>query len=753
MDRPVIPSEERTTPPNPSLPPDESPPKQLAPCEQFALFVRTVYKPSELAEIRVLPRGTSLFKSPEQLILQYDSLKIANESGQNIYIGAMPRDHEGDKKDDDISHGHAAWADFDHITREVVVERFRQHGLPPPTMLVHSGNGIHVWWRFTTAILAQELSALVRDLADMLDSDKKVYNRSRIMRAPGFKNVKDPANHKPCYILEVRPGALDFNVFRALVPVIDRNRKAPSVAVPHKLERIPEGQRNNTLTSLAGTLRRRGLETDEILSLLFSINDGRCNPPLGEAEVRAIAISVGKYESAIPLAVAVDQDRYPLNEIGDGRRLADACRNDSRYCPGFKVWLCFNGIRWSKEDGEMERRAKSVALSLKDLADAVEEKELKKEILRHYKSSTRGAIVREMMRLAESEPGMSINADQLDRNLMLFNTKSGTIDLETGNLRPHDREDFITKISPVVYDENAECPLWINFLNEIMGGDEELVEYLQYVIGYCLTGDTGERVFFIFFGTGANGKSTLVETLRLIFGDYAARSHISTFMVKRAENGPSNDIARLQGKRLVTASESEKGQRLSESRVKDITGNEVIPARFLYQEHFEFRPEFKIILSSNYKPVVADSDPAIWSRIRLIPFNVSIPEEKRDHKLGEKLLKEAPGILRWAVEGCLKWQAHGLPSPKAVREATGVYRDESDLVRKFLSECCELLPSNRTPLSDLFADFLRWAEDSEVTPVGKKDLGERLKKMGYHQTKSGDTRYWLGIGLGHADTP
>ncbi|MEC1197638.1 phage/plasmid primase, P4 family, partial [Bacillus paralicheniformis] len=236
---------------------------------------------------------------------------------------------------------------------------------------------------------------------------------------------------------------------------------------------------------------------------------------------------------------------------------------------------------------------------------------------------------------------------------------------------PHDRDLLFTKISPIAYQSDADCPNWKAFLESIFIDDRgapnyEIIDFMQKAIGYSLTGDTTEQVMFFLFGNGRNGKSTFINTVQHLFGDYGRQTNSDTFIKKKNDSAINNDIARLDGARFVSAVESEEGQQLSESLVKQITGGEKMSARFLRQEYFEFTPEFKVFFTTNHKPIVKGSDEGIWRRIRLIPFTVTIPKEKVDKKLPQKLAAEMPGILRWAAEGCLKWQKEGLGEPEAI---------------------------------------------------------------------------------------
>lgn len=284
-----------------------------------------------------------------------------------------------------------------------------------------------------------------------------------------------------------------------------------------------------------------------------------------------------------------------------------------------------------------------------------------------------------MVTLAESEPGIPVLPGELDRDPWLLNVKNGTVDLRTGELRPHKRDDLITKIVPVEYDSEASCPTWLAFLNRIMDGNERLIAFLQRAAGYSLTASTQEQCFFLLYGTGANGKSVFLTTLLAVMGDYGIQAAPDLLLAKSGESHPT-EVADLFGARLVVATETEAGRRLAENLVKQHTSGDRLKARFMRQDFFEFEATFKIWLATNNKPIVKGTDYAIWRRIKLIPFTVTIPPEERDKSLPAKLRQELHGILAWAVQICLEWQKYGLNEPQEVTAATCAYRDEQDIL-------------------------------------------------------------------------
>jgi putative DNA primase/helicase len=351
-----------------------------------------------------------------------------------------------------------------------------------------------------------------------------------------------------------------------------------------------------------------------------------------------------------------------------------------------------------------------------------------------------------MIKLAKTEPGIPVMADELDTAPYILTVLNGTLDLRSGELRPHRREDFITKLAPVDYDSEAECPKFMRFLAQITDGDEELQGFIQRAIGYGLTGDTSEQVLFIPYGTGANGKTTLLNLVQDMLGDSSLQTPTDTFVRKR-ERMATNDLARLRGARFVVATEVAEDGRLDEVMVKQITGGDMISARMLYREFFDFRPQCKVFLVTNYKPEIRGSDEGIWRRIMLIPFEVRIREEDRDKHLPEKLREELPGILAWAVRGCLAWQKVGLAPPENVKAATAEYREEMDWMSAFLKERCVLKEGAKAKAGDLFGAIVTWWPCDEDGPPSQKVFGGRLRAAGLRREKKSGINWWFGVTL------
>ncbi|MGG0645469.1 phage/plasmid primase, P4 family [Bacillus mycoides] len=443
--------------------------------------------------------------------------------------------------------------------------------------------------------------------------------------------------------------------------------------------------------------------------------------------------------------------KFHLTELGNTERIAYYHGENVRYCNELE-WLIWNGKHWHEDSKrQIEAITAKTLRALYGEAKATEDKYQSKMLHDWAKKCERRTI--RINSILDVRPMVSVKKKELDSHSFLFNCDNGVIDLKTGELLPHDRDWLLTKLSPIKYDRNAECPNWKAFLESIFKthtgeADHELINYLQKAIGYSLTGVTKEQVMFFLFGNGRNGKSTFINIIQDLLGDYGRQTNSDTFLKKRNDSGINNDVARLDGARFVSAVESEEGQQLSEALVKQITGGEKMSARFLRQEYFEFTPEFKVFFTTNHKPIVKGSDEGIWRRIMLIPFTITIPKDKIDYDLPDKLAKEMPGVLRWAVEGCMKWQAEGLRAPEAVKAATAEYREDMDILAPFIDENCTVNSSVRIEAKSMYENYTKWCYQNNELELKNRAFYRQLEVRGFKKEKgTGNKNFILGITL------
>lgn len=438
---------------------------------------------------------------------------------------------------------------------------------------------------------------------------------------------------------------------------------------------------------------------------------------------------------------------FKLTDVGNGERLVSEHGKDLRYCHPQRMWYVYDGRRWADDTtAEINRRAIGTVRGLYEEAAGAPTPEQRAEIAKHALKSEATARIKALIEAASWIEGVPVNPDELDVSPWLLNVENGTLELKTGILRAHRREDAITKLAPVTYDPAAKCPTWYAFLDRIMGGDEDLIGYLRRAVGYALTGSTGEQVMPILHGSGANGKSTFIETIAALLGDYAQQTPTETLMVRHSQGVP-NDLARLRGARFVSAVETGEGNRLAENLVKQMTGGDRITARFLHKEFFEFTPVFKLFLATNHKPLIRGTDEAIWRRLHLVPFSVAIPKPEQDPALKDKLKAELPGILNWALEGCLEWQKSGLQPPARVQAATQSYRDEMDVLAAFIEEQCTTKAGASVLSSHLHRCYREWCEANGEYAVSNKAFSMRLQERGFEKKRLSAGMFWEGLGL------
>jgi putative DNA primase/helicase len=622
-----------------------------------------------------------------------------------------------------------------------------------PTMVVSTGGGIHVYWLFKEVWTfnndedrrrAMALSRRFQEyvIAKAREHGYELDNTSdlaRVLRVPGTFNRK--AEPAPVRILEHKEeNRYTPEEIESLFPVTQGSETLVMAKPTPVGIMIPSGQRNVMLTSLAGNMLQAGMTEDVITLQLRQINTLSCNPSLPESEVLQILKSV----------LAYSKGPTPLTDVGNGERLIEKFGKDLRYCHHYQSYLVWDGNRFRIDDqGKVFELAKETIrdITTEAAANTLMPGDIKKALMRHAAQSEQYSRIRAMVSLAQSDRRITVVLDQLDANRHYLNCLNGTLDLGSGKLLPHEKKHLITKIIPVAYDPKAQCPLFLGFLNRILGGNAELIAYLQRAFGYTLSGETKEQCLFVLYGTGANGKSTLLETIRRMMGDYARNADFRTFMFQ-LNTTIRNDLARLVGARLVTATEVEEGMRLSEVLVKQVTGGEPLTVRLLYRECFEYYPEFKVFIGANHKPVIKGADHGIWRRIRLIPFNVTLDKDHIDKDLPEKLHSELPGILTWAVKGCQDWMAHGLTEPEAVKRATETYHEDMDDLADFIGEMCEISPQASAGTKTFYDQYRQWCQVNKLDALGKKEFGAKLEAKGHGKTKAkGGNYFFSGIKL------
>jgi putative DNA primase/helicase len=442
------------------------------------------------------------------------------------------------------------------------------------------------------------------------------------------------------------------------------------------------------------------------------------------------------------------QGRIQHTDRTNTARLVRDHGRDIRWNAAWKKWLVWNGKYWEKDDSEAfinERALKTIDSlydDLPDITDIRDRLETEKFIILSESVRRREAFIKG----AAVIPEMNVRSDDLDKNPWLINVENGTIDIERNEFREHRREDMITKMACVSYDPKADCPLWKKFICEVMGYNAELISFLQIAAGWAITGDTTEQVMFILFGSGANGKSTFLNTILYLLGEYAAAAQTQTFM-RQTNDRMTNDLACLRGTRFVTTAEAEQGARLSEPLIKQITGNDKLKARFLFGEFFTFAPTFKLFMATNHKPVIKGTDYGIWRRIRLVPFTTRISEDKQDKYLEQKLRAEGSGILNWLIEGAARWHNEVLNAPPDIVNATDEYRGEMDVIGNFIKERCEQKAGVQVRIRELFKAYQDWCDGNNEHACSERFFGIQLKEMGFTQGRTSEARHWNGIML------
>lgn len=609
--------------------------------------------------------------------------------------------------------------------------------LPATVAATTGGGGKHYIFKYTSELRLKN----VVGFRDGLD-----------IRTQGGMIVAAPSLHVSGNRYKWDTGGSPFEMQPTDMPrwLVDEIQKV-GIAIPSKkkdadpapMKKIKEGGRNNHLASLAGSLRRKGICEDGIIATLRAENLDRLDPSLADETVVAIARSITRYKPE------AEKDDFKLTDAGNADRFVHMFDGEIRFSNVHRKWYIWNGKYWEQDDGTIVSYAIACVRNIINEANLLPDGDRRRELIKHSLRSEASGRLRAIVEIASNNTALKITPEQMDRSPWLLNCHNGTINLKTGKLQPFDSKDFMTKMCRTKYDPNCKTPLWDSLLDKVTKGDAAMQRYMQKAFGYALTGDTSEQAIFILYGTGSNGKSTLLNVFAELLDTYAQSAKSDTFMEKKNEN-VNNDIARLNGARFVTAIEMQENKRMSEALIKSMTGGDKLVTRFLYGEFFEYTPQFKVFLAVNHKPVIRDDTNSIWRRIKLIPFTNVFTEQDRDKNFPAKILAaEMPGILAWAVQGCLLWQQEGLTMPDEVTKATSDYKVEMDSFAAFFDECCIVYESGRATNKALRAKYDEWCKENGEYALSQRPFSQKMLERGFIKKRASNTGAyeWNGVSL------
>jgi P4 family phage/plasmid primase-like protien len=695
-------------------------------------------------------------------------IKEKNQN-ENIYFSVNPVNNRVSKKASESDIKELAWLHVDidpdegmdlNDSRKEILDKLNSSPLKA-TVIIDSGNGYQAFFKLSAPIIAsgniQGLKNENKRLENYFQADS-CHNIDRLMRVPGTINHPNKkkialgrtvAEAKLVYFGDAVFSIDDFSVFGDLPQSKASGNDEKCVFEPvdeeatwEKFEELcradsdvmrrwegdPTGLKDTSGSgfdmAMISLLKRRGFSISETRVILRDYTHGKSFDMDDQYFIHTwtkAKTGVGKQPA--------------LTDAGNAERFAERYQYEFIYVEKWKCWLHWNGIRWEKINQGISEFAINIAKDIFKELEGVTDTDKQKRISAWAIQSQSVPRLDAMVKLAKGK--LIIEPDKLDADTWVLNCQNGILDLKQGKLLPHDPQKLLTNLCDVVFGPEAKCPAWDNFLKDITSGDQELIDYLQRLVGYCLTGETVEQAMFIFEGPGANGKSTFLEAIKFVLGDYAEKAQTESFMKKKNER-INNDIAGFAGKRLVIASEIAKGRNLDEPLVKELTGGDSITARFLHKEYFTFTPQFKILVGLNDFPVIEGRDNGIWRRIRKIQFDYIVPKEKVDLFLMQKLQKEASGILAWALKGCMAWQKIGLAEPEFILSATQEYREDSDPIEQFISQNTEEGdkedPKFWAKCNAIFEDFNKFSQETGLHDISKKKFGREMAQHGYCST-------------------
>jgi len=741
-------------------------------------FLRSIFAPDDWIEIRLLPLGASRwFQHTDDAeafrVMSWAAERNARERDpDNVYFGVHPRRESGKRGDSNVLQFSALIADWDDTSPDDAIARCEQAGLPALNRVVFSGGGTHGYWFLDQPITdAATYRLLIKGIAWAVGSDKCVHNPERLLRVPGFDNVKpDRPGRPPCRLVRQHDElhAVDQFPARAIKPrKTTREKKTPRGRLCDEgqqfmLTGAVIGERRPALFRIACDMQARGWTlgqaTEAIMSRVHLITPALTDDEIADiprqiesafSKEREPGHEASRAEKAVQ-AIVLDAsagDAYSggtdllrpstYGDVGLSRRLAKTIRGRLVYVRERNMWLAFDGKRW------LERADHIVVQECKRLHDELWREivevppEQRMDAVFFVKGTATKRCIESVVSLARSEPGINVSQADFDTHPWLLNVENGVVDLRSGELLPHDPALRLTQLAAVAYDPDARSELWERFMRDVTCGDEQIENFLQQAFGLALTGDVSDEVLICHNGGGCNGKSTALEAVGKMLGDYAAVAPPGLFTARSFDTHPT-EVAALHGKRFVTAIEQEANRALRESLVKSLTGGDTIRTRRMREDFWEMRPTWHIHVAYNRAPRLTGTDDGIRRRLRVVPWAASF-KDRPDLTIKERLTGEAerPGILAWCVEGLRRRLAAGrLESPAAVMVATEEYLDDEDLVGRFIADRCIEGPRHEAEIRSTLASFRAWmAEDGAPRHVIEgytaNGLGRELARRGF----------------------
>ncbi|CAH1070403.1 phage/plasmid primase, P4 family [Candidatus Nitrotoga sp. 1052] len=642
--------------------------------------------------------------------------------------------------------------------------------LPKPSIVVNSGGGLHLYWCFTHEVDISEWHPISADLKTLCTlnnffADPAVMSDpSRVMRVPGSFNLKLPNSAREVLIEHPKSEQIKYYASQDIHKIIKAAMIPTRTSIAHLTnpppsgfilpDKIPEGSRNTTLLSYAGHLRGRGKAQSEIEEQLLIANNHRCKPPLDFDEVIDVARRFAHQNAVLSVPntamnIYAKSNNDSHGDIRNARAYAAMWRGNMLNIITHNKWLQWTpqGWQWC-EKNEHVQRAKAVSESLVKEAQEVlsEDQDKGKRLMQQAVNSHNLPRIEAMLKLAVSEPEMAATVSELDKNPLLLGVRNGVVDLRTGGLLTNEPSMLITRFCNADYVVNSTCDKWLTFLDQVFQSDTATIETIQRALGYTLTGEITEEVMFVCFGHGSNGKSVFNNVVSTIIGDYGRMAPSTLLTMRRGDDSaPRNDLAALAGARYVSINELQAGDRLDEQIIKQLAGRELISARFLHKEFFEYMPTYKAWLRTNHKPIITGDDDGIWRRLALIPFRRKFTDSEKDPYLEQKLLDERDGILMWMIEGALKWRKDGLKLSATIKAEHTAYRKESDLLGEFLNEKCQPNPNGKIEQTYLFEQWRDWCIRNAFRYNSKASFTRRLSERGFTESKSNGKRYYIGL--------